>query len=140
MKIHSISADPIYKDSVKKASIWLANSIKVAGCENIEIIPTKVLLKKGSNGFTSKCIKLSNKIWLYAPTNAPVKDETTLISDSVLSHFNFAKLFSFCKLLFQNLRTLSQIGIPIIAQDKAIIDDPINVWKNLCEASPTVKI
>ena len=41
LKIPSISADPKYKDSVKKASIWLANSIKVAGCENIEIIPTK---------------------------------------------------------------------------------------------------
>ena len=94
---------------------------------NALIIPTKVLLKKGSNGFTSKCIKLSNKIWLYAPKNAPVKDETTLISVSVLSHFNFAKLFSFCKLLFQNLSILSQIGIPIIAQHKAIIDDPINV-------------
>ena len=108
--------------------------------ESIEIIPTKVLLNNGSNGFTSKCIKLSNIIWLEAPTNAPVNDEKIVIFVSALNHFNFSKLFSFCKFLFQNLSNHSQIGIPIIAHDKATIEDPIKVWKNLCEASPIVKI
>jgi acetylornithine deacetylase/succinyl-diaminopimelate desuccinylase-like protein len=41
LKIPSISADPKYKKSVKEAAEWLANSISLAGCENIEIIPTK---------------------------------------------------------------------------------------------------
>ena len=41
LKIPSISADPKYKKSVKEAAVWLANSISLAGCENIEIIPTQ---------------------------------------------------------------------------------------------------
>jgi len=40
LKIPSVSADPKYKKDVEKAAVWLANSIKLAGCENIEIIPT----------------------------------------------------------------------------------------------------
>ena len=41
LKIPSISADPKYKKSVKEAADWLANSISLAGCENVEIISTK---------------------------------------------------------------------------------------------------
>ena len=41
LKIPSISADPKYKKSVKKAAEWLSNSISNAGCENVEIIETK---------------------------------------------------------------------------------------------------
>ena len=40
LKIPSVSADPKYKKDVEKAAVWLANSIKLAGCENIEIIQT----------------------------------------------------------------------------------------------------
>ena len=41
LRIPSISADPKYKKSVKEAAKWLANSISLAGCENIKIISTK---------------------------------------------------------------------------------------------------
>src|SRR5690554_890229 len=40
LKIPSISADPQYKDEVKKAAEWVANNLKEAGAENIEVCET----------------------------------------------------------------------------------------------------
>jgi len=40
LKIPSISADPSYTADVRKASVWVGNSLKEAGCDNIEIIAT----------------------------------------------------------------------------------------------------
>ena len=41
LRIPSISADPKYKDDVLKCADFVANSIKEAGCDKVEICPTK---------------------------------------------------------------------------------------------------
>ncbi len=41
LKIPSISADPDYKNDVKKAADWIAEKLLDAGCEKVEIENTK---------------------------------------------------------------------------------------------------
>ena len=41
LKIPSISADPKYKDEVKKMADATANALKTAGCKKVKIYPTK---------------------------------------------------------------------------------------------------
>ena len=41
LKIPSISADPNYKNDVKKAANWIAKKLLDAGCEKVQIEKTK---------------------------------------------------------------------------------------------------
>lgn len=41
LKIPSVSADPAYSKNVHEAAAWVAQSIEKAGCDLVEIVPTK---------------------------------------------------------------------------------------------------
>ena len=41
LKIPSISADPDYKDEIKKTAHWIKNALKMIGCDNVKIYNTE---------------------------------------------------------------------------------------------------
>ncbi len=41
LKIPSISADPNYKDEIKKTAHWIKNALKMIGCDNVKIYNTE---------------------------------------------------------------------------------------------------
>ena len=55
LKIPSISADPNYKNDVKKAANWIAKKLHDAGCE-------KVKIEKGSESKTLKYKKAESML------------------------------------------------------------------------------